>query len=506
MTPAASPKRRYLALFFPLLSADRWRREHGADEKPLAFIEKQRGAMRIVAVSEQALALGIGPGLGLADARARVPELVAITHDPKADIALLETIADDCERYTPSVALYAPNGLILDITGCIDLWADENALADDALARLTKVGLNIRHAFAATPDRARSLARHGPVLPVSALDLEDDATIALKRVGLYTVDEIAKRPRVAMAARFGKAMVFKLARVLGEEDVRITPRRPAPLVFTMCRFPEPIVRTDYVLKTIASLIEEVREILRERNQGGRSFSIHLFRSDGDVRQLKIETGAPTRDAALLIRLFRERIEALSDPLDPGFGYDTIRLDVVHTEALTSTQIATDGQAAQIEDAGALIDRLGVRLGQKRVSRFAAGNSHIPELAGFTAPASGPRLESEWSEIELGNPPPRPLHLFAPPQRIEVKMAEVPDGPPCQFRWRKHMHVVRFAEGPERIGPEWWKRKGGYLPEKSGLTRDYFRVVDEHGHRFWLFRHGLYAEKNQPDWYLHGVFA
>ena len=96
---------------------------------------------------------------------------------------------------------------------------------------------------------------------------------------------------------------------------------------------------------------------------------------------------------------------------------------------------------------------------------------------------------------------RPLHLFDPPHRIEV-IAEVPDGPPRRFKWRRAMHDVIAHEGPERIASEWWKRR-----DAKGLTRDYFRVEDAQGRRFWLFRHGLYGgEAGNPDWYLHGCFA
>jgi protein ImuB len=103
--------------------------------------------------------------------------------------------------------------------------------------------------------------------------------------------------------------------------------------------------------------------------------------------------------------------------------------------------------------------------------------------------------------EPGEPPLRPIHLFDPPHRIEV-MAEVPDGPPRRFKWRRTMHEVARHEGPERIAAEWWRRADG-----AGLTRDYYRVEDVRGRRFWLFRHGLYGtEKAHPDWYLHGLFA
>jgi len=95
-------------------------------------------------------------------------------------------------------------------------------------------------------------------------------------------------------------------------------------------------------------------------------------------------------------------------------------------------------------------------------------------------------------------------LFDPPQPV-IAMASVPDGPPLRFRWQGQLHEVTLAEGPERIAPEWWRMPQGHLTG-HGLTRDYYRVENAQGRRFWLFRHGLYEERGDPAWYLHGLFA
>ncbi len=238
--------------------------------------------------------------------------------------------------------------------------------------------------------------------------------------------------------------------------------------------------------------------LAARGLGGRQFDATLFRSDGHVARLTIATGAPTRDPALIARLLTERIEALADPLDPGFGYDLIRFAVPVVEPLGAAQLALDGERAAEAEVAALVDRLTTRLGSGRVRRLAAGDSHVPERASFDHAVAAP---AAWPKPAPGEPPPHPLQLFTPPQPIDV-VAEVPDGPPRGFRWKGARHDVLRAEGPERIAAEWWRRR-----DDGGRTRDYYRLEDAQGRRFWVFRHGLYGvETATPRWYLHGLFA
>ena len=540
VTAPALTKRRYLALWFPLLPADRWHRTHGSKpaDAPIAFIEKQGGAIRIAALNAHALRLGLSPGLTLADARARVPELVATEHDAHADRLWLERIADSCDRWTPMVELDPPDGVTLDITGCVHLSGSEAALAEEIGRYFDAIGLNLRHAFAGTPDAAQALARfqtlpapdeHQAVrrLPIAALRLDEEAETALRRAGLKTLGDLAARPSAPLAARFGAEMMARLDRLLGHADSRISPRRALPALIFERRFAEPVARTESVLAILDDLVREAAAVLEERHQGGRQFVGRLYRTDGMMREILIETGSPTRDPGMAARLFRERVDALADPLDPGFGFDLLRLAVPVVEPLGSSQLGLEGGQLGEEAMAALVDRLSTRLGRHRVRRFARRDSHIPEQQALTLPASETIDPLPWPISPTGEPPLRPLHLFDPPQLVEV-LAEVPDGPPRRFRWRRTLHEVKRFEGPERIAGEWWRVPVDRLPQpapsvtrkrmegdehKSSsparplLTRDYFRVEDARGRRFWLFRHGLYErETGQPAWYIHGLFA
>ena len=475
-------------------------------DQPLALTVRDRGSIRLAALDVTALALGLAPGMMLADARARVPDLQTLPHDPAADRVMLDWLADAADRYTPMVAVRPPHGLLLDITGCTHPYGGEAGLVEDLDRRLQRLGLTARLAVAGSPDAALALAEHGLAeladLPVSVLAADEAVHLALRRAGLKTLGAVARQPRPALAARFGEAMVASLARLLGEVEVPIAPRiLPAP-VRVEARFASPLAHSEAALVAIEALAVRAGLKLAERAEGGRRFAVALFRSDGHVARLAVDTAAPLREAKRLILLLRERIGALTDPLDPGFGYDLIRLDVPVVAPLAAQQLDLAGGDLGDAEISALVDRLGARLGRGRVRRLVVADTHIPEQAAFDLPLGdlgAPRMV--WPQPQPGEPPWRPLQLFDPPQPVEV-IAEVPDGPPRRFRWRGQLHEVTAHEGPERIAAEWWRRADG-----AGLTRDYFRVEDSEGRRFWLFRHGLYgSERRVPGWYLHGLFA
>jgi protein ImuB len=526
---SVSFSRRYLSLWLRRLSTDRIeRRLFAPADGPRVVVASIESAHRIVALNDQAASLGLKTGLGLADARARYPALPVVEADFEADRVLLEAIADWCDRYTPLVGLDAPDGLVLDITGCAHLFGGEAALARDLVVRLAGQGFSARVAVADTVGCAFGIARHGtsgivPLgqteraalsLPIAALRIDADIVDALASLGLRSVADLATRPRAPLAARFGEQLIRRLDQMLGREDEPITPRLPVPAAIAEQRFPEPIAREDDVLGTVEQLARRLAVVLERRGEGGRLMQLALFRTDGAVHRLEIGTGAPLRDPQRVRKLFEDRLATLGDACDPGFGYDMVRLSALVTERSDPAQTGLAGGDGA-EELAHLIDRLGARFGLRRVSRLVPQDTHIPEYAVQAVPAHAtpssdrgmPLAHSVASETRVEQDslsPTRPLRLLSQPELVEA-VAQVPDGPPVRFSWRHVTHHVARAEGPERIAMEWWRNERG-----NQLTRDYFRVEDSNGLRVWLYREGLYRDEVKPPlmprWYLQGLFA
>ncbi|WP_246661532.1 MULTISPECIES: Y-family DNA polymerase [unclassified Tardiphaga] len=544
-----SVKRRMLSLFLPRLPTDRLQRlrtrsgapdnkafssevgtgsreENASNQKanPVIVVAKHSNALQIAALDHAAAKLGLEVGLPLANARAMCPDIQVFDSDPAADRLLLNHIADWCDRFTPLVALDGPDALFLDITGCAHLFGGEAALMQMLCAALAAQGFVVSASIAGTSICARTLSRnsHGRIiadgaeaeavkaLPVFTLGAAEAITRGLRRAGLKTIGDVASRARHEITARFGAEFTTLLEQALGQSDAPISPRKPLPDYIVEKRFPEPVATDGVIAATLSSLAAMLVGAMDKQGKGARRLEASFFRTDGAVRSITVETGQAVTKVAVIERLFRERLDSIADPLDPGFGFDLIRLSARRTEIVVQQQRDLDANVHDNDELAALIDRIAARIGAKRVVVHLPVDTHIPERAMAMAPAQHQLIvasQAVWPARAPDEPPLRPLRLFAYPELIKV-IAGVPDGPPAQFRWRRATHAVVRAEGPERVAMEWWRSHGELL------TRDYFRVEDEAGLRFWLYRDGLYGREKiseeglpvSPDWFMHGLFA
>jgi len=506
-------KRRILALWFARLPTDRLSRR-SQFKAPLVISHKANNALYVYALEARAQKLGLYKGQPLANARAMVQPLEIMPADERADAALLENIADWCDRFTPLVTLDAPDGLFLDITGASHLFGGEAAMLATAKQKIAALGFAVQGAIAGTSLAARTLARFAPntivspgreaekitPLPITALDCDDKSLRALRHAGLKTIGMVAERLHSELSERLGKRFVTRLKVMLGAEEQPLQPRRPLPDLMAEQRFAEPVVTEEIISASLLSLAQSLSGILEREGRGLRILEAAFFRADGKVQRIVIKTGDPLRDPKIMQRLLCQKLDALADPLDPGFGFDLIRLEALLAEETKPATVSFDSDENGRQQVRFLIDRLSIRFGEHRVQRFVPQDTHIPEYAGVAVPAQDQEFTgSDWVlKRQPGDPPRRPLRLLEKPEEISA-MASIPDGPPVRFRWRNCLHEVARAEGPERIAMEWWR--------KAELTRDYFRVETRDGQRFWLYRDGLqHQTKNSLRWYLQGIFA
>ncbi|MEM1376486.1 MAG: DNA polymerase Y family protein [Pseudomonadota bacterium] len=509
----------------------KWRVNNVLNEhdRPLVHAHKSKNAMRIAYLSEAACKLGLRVGQGLADAKAVHPALDVIPSDADADACLLSAIADWCDRYTPLVSLNEPDGLFLDVTGCVHLFGSEQALLSDILSRLFDQGFAAQAAIASTPGVAWAASHYGSramtlieagaeasflrTFQLSALRLDREILVQLNKVGLKTVGDIMDMPRAPLTRRFGRQPLLRLDQALGDLQEALSPRLPAPDFSAERRFAEPIGLVDDIERTLYSLAMSLKPQLEARCAGARALDFSLFRVDGAVMRLAVGASRPVRDAETIVKLFQERIKSVGEDFDAGYGFDLLRLNVGSWDHFETPQnnLTTDDQAHDPRDVEILMDRITARLGRNNVSgspvrRPLANESHLPERAEMLV--SHDLVSANQGDVDDGYKPQtiRPMRLLVPPEPVEV-VAQVPEGPPMRLRWRRALYKIEKSEGPERFAGEWWREDvsdGAHEPP----PRDYYRVEDADGRRFWIYREGLYGSRGtaSPRWFMHGLFA
>lgn len=517
------------------------------------------GRALLAAVDENAAAAGLAPGMVLADARALVPDLAVRPSHPDKDAAALAQLADWCARFSPWVGVDGADGLFLDITGCAHLFGGEARMMEDIAQRLMRFGYRARLAIADTPGSAWAAARFATLardsssvilppggtreamagLPVAALRLSPLQTAELERLGLKLVADLYPLPRAALLRRFGVEPGRRLDQALGRIEEPINPRLPASPHETRLAFPEPIVEASSIASALDRMLAGLCRHLASEQLGVRQMRLALFRVDGSLQRFSVGTSRPNRDPQALRRLFANLFERL----DPGFGIEAMTLTATQAEPLEDLQLVlaqaqaraqTDKRTqaerqnlAEVQGQGstpaayaarasaepldekaieravdeaalaALADlfanaRFANEAAPVRLTRPVPQESHLPERAVRPAPAMAAGGES-WSAMVQTTV--RPVRLLSRPEPLETDEAES-EALPAFFRWRARPHRIRLAEGPERIAPEWWR------PAASGEgARDYYRVEDSEGRRFWLYR-----ELEASRWYLHGLFA
>jgi len=492
------------------------RAEPASPEAPFVLTLAGAGGERLYALSPEAEQAGLAPGLGVADARALAPRLRAHAADPGGDRRSLTRLARWCGRFSPWTAADpgAPgrDGVLLDITGCARVFGGEDRLLSSLLSQARALGLTAHLAAAPTIGLAWGLARfeapHAPsglacadsvrgrlqALPVDALRIGETAA-SLRRFGLRTVGDLYALPRADLARRFGSALVRRLDQASGAEREALDPLQPPVRHRARVRFAEPHQTLDGVTDAARQALEGLCGSLRKAGEGAGRVRLTLYRVDGQARELVLGAARAQADPEHWSRLAQTRLERAE--IDIGFGVDMVEASALVARRLEPLQADMASDAPAREHAFVrLSDRLAARLGPGAVRRPVFAESHLPERAAGWAgleaqPASAPVLAKRR----------RPLLILDRPEPAQA-VAEIPDGPPRQFTWRRVRHRVARAEGPERLAPEWWRARPG---ESAGLTRDYFHVETEAGRRFWLYREGLYGrETERPAWFVHGA--
>ncbi len=500
-------QRRYISIWFRHLLTD-WTAKQKPDMKDRAFVlcAQERGATIIMAANALAEQAGASRGMTLADARAIAPDLLSVDFEPGRAQKILSAMADWCQRFSPLCGLQLPDGIWIDMTGGAHLFGGERKLLRDIVLSFQSFGYETRAALADTPGGAWAIARFGrkqPIippgelraalaeLPPPALRISQETAVSLRSLGIRTVADLYRIPRASLSRRFGAEIMLRMGQALGDFEEPLTSQMPAPEYAARLHFAEGLSTPEAIAKVLQRLMDDLCAQMNVKGCGLREGILQAFRLDGRAERLQIGTGSPSRNPKHLFKLFEEKLGFL----DPGPGIETFILSAPKTEQFVSAQNGMGMDADNYfhdDNLPELIDRLAGRLGAKSIYGVAPRDSHWPERALKPVGPLEARPAENWPLDKE-----RPVMLLARPEPIDV-MAPVPDDPPLLFRRKGVLHRIRRSEGPERIEAEWWLR--------AGELRDYYRLEDETGNRYWVFRAGHYKPEQKSEWFLHGFFG
>jgi protein ImuB len=512
-----------LSLFLPYLLIDLTRRklrqaETGSpapkrDDRPAAceaahilIVESVASRQTVVACCPRCAHAGVHPGMTLAHAQAlaSASTLHIERHRPERAAKALKHLATWLATLVPVVAIDPPDGLLMDIAGCERLFGTDERHARRIGRTVWKLGLRCRIAVTPTYASAWGLARFGPrpltmqtanivealaPLPAAALRLEPATLAGLHEIGIETVGEVMKLPRVSLASRFGAELAVRLDQALGHAMEVIEPVRPTPPLLVERVLDGGTTRLETLHLVCDELLEHLAGQLRTRGSGVRHLLVQCTRMGSPPVTFTITLSKPSRSVKHLRTLVGRKL----DTINMGFGVEAVSLLAARTGRITQAQRAAwkTSTGAGVETSFAeLIDTLSDRLGPSSVRWLLPVGTHIPERAFQSVPAleAAPKQAAQACEL----PRERPTLMLSPPEPATA-ISLVPDGPPTRLIWRQSEWNVVASAGPERLAPEWWW--------SGQSTRDYYRIQLEGGLWLWVFR-----EEAATGWNVHGIWA
>ena len=473
-----------------------------------------------------AAAGGVTEGMCLTDARALLGDqpLHIAPHEPARDARKLQKLADWSLRFAPVVQPDGDDGLLLDVTGCGRIYGGQKRAVNRIAGAIARLGFSVQAAIASTVGAAWAVSHFPPrlkhhsddrtlhafiipddqlieilaPLPLAALRLDESTVLALHEVAVDTIGDLLAIDRAELADRFDPSLLRRLDETFGHAFEPINPTDPVELPGVERRFDGPVKQLEAIQITVRGLLELLAADLQRCRLGVTLVQMNVERYDAPGISRMVSLSRPSADAHHLWTLFAPQVERLN----LGHGVEMIRLVAAQTQLLGHDQdvIWPDDptrRASPTDQAvGQMIDRMISRLGGDRVCRLSLGDTHVPEAAASFEPWDRqPRnSQARTSNVITAD---RPSLLNHRPQRVQVVCLS-PDGPVVSMRYCDQHRAIVTSIGPERIAGRWWLLDG---PSLASPQRDYFKVQDEQGVWWWLYR-----QTHTSQWFCHGVWA
>lgn len=498
MVPAGSDKL-WLAIQlpqFPLEIATRGT----AERKACVLVEGQGTRQRVLLANPQAARLGIRPGMSMAAAHA-LGEIATLPRDACAEQRALDQLCAWAYQFTPLLSPVAPDGLVLEVRGSLELFGGTAGLLREIRRGLRELGFRGYFAAAPTPLAATLLARGqrqrvvdacaelpGAVseLPIDVLRLPARQLQDFYCIGVRTLGDCLRLPRESLGRRFQPALLEDLDRMLGQ---RPDPRpyfAPSKVFASRLDLLWEIHTVQALGAAMGRLLHELAGCLRAHVAVARQLRWVLHHADATCTHHSIALAAPSREQAHLALLTRERCNRLQLH-SPVRGIELQVEDILQDTAPVAGDLFREKLQPRLESWPQFVDRLRARLGEHALKRIMPVADHRPERAcrwadPWAPPGAAERSLQRAQGTAVRRPATRPLWLTREPLPLRERNGQPDLG-----------GALRLSAERERIESGWW--------DGEDVARDYFVATDPRGARLWVFKE-LTGEQR---WYLHGIF-
>lgn len=484
---------------FPL--AARLRSEPELVGEALAVTVGDGATARIVAATRRARRAGVRPHQTLAQARVRMPGILARSRDPECERTAQETLVEAARSVSPRVEDAHEGLTYLDLEGLERHFNDEESLGRHLIAAADAAGLPIRVGIARGKLTARVAAgSSGPVTvvppgeeaaflaprPLSCLSPDPEMARTLARWGIDSIGSLARLPADEVVSRLGQAAQRLHAAARGQDA--------SPLIATVEERPLregasldwPLTDLEPFLFIARSALKRLCQRLEARGLACARLGLSLHLDPGTRVEHRLDLPRPTRDVKSLLTLLRLRLDR-QPPGAPVTGFTL----TAHPDRPSQAQLSLFGpEALSPGRLAATLARLFALLGTERIGSPRPLDSHRPEsfqLVDFTPPpppeASPPPFPAEGRGLLA-------VRLLRPPVPLEVEE----DGTrPLRIRSSSQIHGrVRVAAGPWKVEETWWS--------EAPVEREYWDVELHDGE---LYR--IYRNRTTSDWYADGIY-
>ncbi len=445
-------------------------RSDAPSDRPVLIVDD-----RVTGASEEVLAAGVSLGMPKREAEALAPFATVLVRDVGDETRRFEPVVAVIEDLIPRVEVVAPGLVFVPVSGAVNYYGGESALAGRIAKELDRVigdrrGGEALIAIADGPFAARWAAATTVVGEprivtdsisfISHLDLStlresiggNELIDTFRWLGISTLGDLARLPRATLATRFGN-QGLSAHRLASGEDQFVNPRDLPPELAVDATFEDPLESLEAVAFTGRALAERLLNGLRAAGVAPHRVTILAEAALGPPRIRVWRSADPFTERSLSDRVWWQLRAWVEAGGVPG-GIVRLRIEPADLSGEGRQLGLLQDESSRLETERSLM-RAQALLGPEAILQGKAQGGRMPEERVAWSPWGEPEIpvqrdpDAPWPG---STPPPSPALV---PPRLQPLEVEWDGGLPSRMRLGTRWEPVLTWSGPWRLSGRWW---------------------------------------------------